>query len=142
MNLRFIALLILVASSMSHASEDKLSALHALEQKKAITISDGVSYYTFKADGNFASGPIGMSGRTISGTWKVDTGRPNAPFVVEGKWSWVNGISRNDDYRRMVVSIWPGSFRPAIGAEKDGFLSAKEMFDCYFVIDELTAIKK
>ena len=84
MNLRFLALLVLVNISVSHASEDKLSALHSLEQKKTITISDGVSYYTFKADVNFASGPMGMSGRTISGTWKVDTGRPNAPFVVEG----------------------------------------------------------
>ena len=142
MKLRVSVLLYLLISFVSLAAEDRIPPLQAVEKSKAITISDGVSFYTFKADGSFASGPIGFSGRTINGTWKVDKGRPNVPFVVEGRWSWVNGISRNDDFRRMVFSLWPGSFRPAVGAERDGFLSADQIFDCYFVIDELSPIKK
>src|SRR4051794_11422977 len=47
------------------------------------------SYYRLKKDGTFRSGPLGLSGREIAGTWKLK----DRLFVIEGRWGWINGLS-------------------------------------------------
>ena len=63
---------------------------------------DGSSYFAFGKSGQFESGPKGMSGRTIKGTWSKDR---NDMFVIKGQWSWMNGWSQTNDFRTMVIYI-------------------------------------
>lgn len=65
--------------------------------------SDGSSVFTFHKDQSFRLEPVGMSGRTIEGVWtKVDGG-----LLVTGQWTWVNGLSVDDDYREMLLQVSP-----------------------------------
>jgi len=65
--------------------------------KRELCISDGSSIYIFFPDKTFRLEPIGMSGRTIKGTWTNDSHR----IHIVGQWSWINGLSPNDDFREM-----------------------------------------
>jgi len=108
----------------------------AIEERGSLTVSDGSSFYTFNKDGTFASGPLGMSGRIIEGRWRMEEGSGNR-FLVEGRWSWMNGISPLDDFRKMVVVVYPGTFKK-VPKDRLGFASVDEVLDCYFIIDGLS----
>ncbi len=118
------------------AAPDSISAEKAIQAKGSITISDGSSFYTFREDGSFQSGPRGLSGRVITGKWKIRNDRPMSIFIVDGEWSWMNGSSLNDDFGRIVFDIRPGVFRKT-SAEERQFTLSGEVFECYFLIDEL-----
>lgn len=110
------------------------SVREALTADGVLAFTDGSSVYRIHADGRFALGPRGISGRTVEGTWKSDD---DHVFVITGKWGWVNGLSRDDDYRRMTlaVSVVPGEGPPP---GMDGATLAP----VYLVFDELVKITK
>ncbi len=133
----FATILLASLPLVSLAEEAVIQPIQAIQEKGSVTISDGSSFYTFRKDGTFDSGPLGFGGRTISGRWRLDESRINNPaFVVDGKWGWINGLSRSDDYRRIVFDIRPGKFRKA-SVEEDH--RCPEIFQCYFLIEELVS---
>ncbi len=121
------------------AEEAAISPIQAIEKKGSVTISDGASFYTFRKDGAFDSGPLGFRGRTISGRWRLDKSRPYEAFDVDGQWGWINGPSRSDDHRRIVFDIQAGKFRKA-SAEEGHW--CPEIFQYYFLIEELVPQSK
>lgn len=123
--------------ALLQAAEETISPEKAIHSKGSITISDGSSFYTFREDGSFQSGPCGISGRLITGKWKISNDRPDSLFIVDGEWSWMNGASLQDDLGRIVFDIRPGVFRKA-SKEEQQFTLSSEIFECYFLIDELT----
>jgi len=127
---------VFLLSAFLYAGETQITPLDAIQSKGSITISDGSSFYTFRKDGSFESGPCGFSGRTISGKWHLSENRPNRLFVVDGRWGWINGLSRSGDFRKIVFDIRPGTFRKTSSQEQQFTLGA-EIFQCYFLIDEL-----
>lgn len=126
---------------VSRARDVRIDPFAAIEAHGSITISDGSSFYRFSKDGAFFSGFVGEDGgRTITGTWKRSTDRPNVSFVVVGKWSWINGLSRWEDPRMMVLELGMGTFRDRHANEL--LEMGDRLFDCYFFIDELRTVLK
>ena len=113
--------------------------LQIIQEEGQFVFTDGSSYYLLKKDGTFTSEPLGISGREITGRWELQ-GRV---FVIQGRWSWINGLSPRDDYRKMRLAI----YRP-VSSETvehlslvDGNVNTK-IYKCYFVIEELQKIPK
>lgn len=132
-----IILIYLLGLVSGIAANPGIQPLDAIKEKGSITLVDGSSFYSFYKDGTFLSGPLGLCGRSIEGTWSISTNQPNRSFIVDGRWSWINGLSRPDDLRTMVVDIRAGEFRPISKSEAAFGLKAKEIFQCYFLIVEL-----
>jgi len=119
-------------------------------QKSGITLTDGSSFYTFAKDGTFRSGPVGISGRTFEGHWKLGEHYAGsaAKVIVEAKFGWDNGLSPRNDYRRIVFAIYSGT---TIRYEPDKDVNGKPLhrgmmpesyYKCYWIIDEFTKISK
>ena len=115
-------------------------ASEIVQSEGQFVFTDGSSYYMFKKDGTFTSGPLDISGREINGKWELHDERA---FVIRGQWTWINGLSPRDDYRQMEIWV----YRP-MSAEivprlsfVGGGLNVK-VYKCYFVIDQLTKIPK
>ena len=66
-----------------------------------VCFSDGSSLYIFRPHGKFSLEPLGISGRTIKGTWKYDSDG----LHISGTWSWINGMSIRDDRREMDIHV-------------------------------------
>lgn len=109
------------------------SVPEALAQREAFAFADGSSIYTFHSDHRFELGPVGMSGRTIAGVW---TDGDNG-LVVTGQWGWINGLSRTDDFREMVLHVTPHPGE----ATKVGHAQV-EVQPVYFTIDGLRPVSK
>lgn len=134
-----ITLLIFLLSSAQciAATEDtSIPALQAIEQFGGITITDGSSFFTFSKDGSFQSGPLGMSGRAFKGRW-ISSG---LTFKVTAKLGWINGLSTDQEYRRIDFVIYHVQKRQP--KEKPFNGKQPELFDSYFFIDELVKIPK
>ena len=122
--------------------EDALRGV--LNARGSFAFSDGSSVYTLYRDGRFELGPVGLSGRTIEGVWQSDD---DHVFVVFGRWGWINGLSRDDDYRRMTfaVTAYP-SVPPKDLPVQPGLAPALRpdpaLTETYFVIEELVKIGK
>jgi hypothetical protein len=91
-----------------------------------------------KKDGSFKSGPLGLSGREITGTWKAHDNF----FLIEGRWGWMNGASPVDDRRRMTLYV---STPTAVETLKtmspvDESVNVK-IYKCYFLIEELQKVE-
>ena len=111
-----------------------------------VTVSDGHSSYTFYPSGDFDSGPLGMSGRTLKGTWKFiehDAGTATKVEVIAMQ-GWMNGLSGNDDWRRIVFCIWPGkvidSKKQPEGPRLELWLPSN--YTGYWLIDEMSKTQK
>ena len=117
-------------------SADLLEPGKAIEQFGAITIGDGSSFFTFSKDGSFNSGPLGMSGRTMKGYWFKDE---DGMFVVTAKFGWINGLSLDEQYRRIVFRISHVSRHVKEGKTPH---VAEPDFDSYFLINEMITIPK
>jgi len=85
-----------LAADVSHPIEQQLRATGSW------SFSDGSSVYAFADDGGFTLRPVGMSGRTIKGTW---TTADWARFGIDGQWSWVNGVSPVHDFRHLELYL-------------------------------------
>ena len=125
------------------------SAYQIIQKEGRLVFTDGSSYYDFERNGLFYSGPLGLSGRTIEGTWKLATANDFAgPLVIQGTWGWVNGFSAINDTREMMMSVYPRTGQPARKGS-DAVLSPvgraprrAKLRSCYFVIDELVTLPK
>jgi hypothetical protein len=110
-----------------------------IQQEGRFIFTDGSSYYLFKKDGTFKSGPLGLSGREIEGTWKLK----DTLFVIEGRWGWINGGSSKDDYRRLTLYISTPEgietirYPAAIGSGVD-----VKVYKTYVEIEDLQKIPK
>jgi hypothetical protein len=103
--------------------------------------TDGSSYFLFKKDGSFDSGPLSMSGREIQGRWKPEG---DYQFVIEGRWGWMNGLSAVNDRRKLVLNIQPPFSLQAEGSDNP-FIprsgkSAPKIYRCYVTIEELVKL--
>jgi len=118
-------------------AENLLTPLDVINQENQLVLSDGSSIYILKKGGSFESGPHGVSGRTIKGIWKE---HKSGGYLVEGKWSWINGLSPPNDFRRMVLHI---NF---ISDEAQEILSLQygkiRLRKAYFIIDSIQRVPK
>ena len=133
-------LLLILASLIvrsAFAGDAPIPPLKQIEQFGSICIGDGSSYFMFAKDGSFKSGPLGISGRTMTGRWVTNT---DGRFVVTAHLGWINGIYPNDHYRRIVFYI-PYVTKRAFEL-KVPFLSSTEVSESYFLIEEMAAISK
>ena len=119
-------------SSSSLAQEPRTDPGQIITAEGVLRISDGSSIYEFNRDGSFTLEPLAISGRSISGSWTAikDNSRQ---FEVTGEWGWTNGVSAIGDHRRMVVAISPLS-----GEKRVVGVAKVEVYDAYFLIEELT----
>ena len=117
------------------ANRDGSALRSTLATRGYFAFSDGSSVYVLRADGTFELTPHGISGRTVTGFWQSDDERN---VTVIGKWGWVNGLSRDDDYRRMAfaVSIHPD---PVTGPRK---VRSFELVEAYVVLESLAPVDK
>jgi hypothetical protein len=100
-----------------------------IKSEGTVSISDGSSIFSFNKDGKFTQEPLGLSGMTVNGKWKVAN---NTIFTITGNWSWINGLSPESDYRKMIMFIYPGEF-----GSLDRFGEPVRIYRTYFIIDEL-----
>ena len=124
----------------AHAlSVDYPEPIKIIEQEGRFVFTDGSSYYLLKKDGTFKSGPLGLSGREITGTWRLK----DRLFVIEGLWGWMNGGSPLDDYRRLTLYVSTPEAVETIRRPSmvDGSADAK-VYKTYFEIEELQKIPK
>jgi hypothetical protein len=121
------------------AGAQRRSPDQVIRENGALVITDGASYYRFNRDSSFDSGPLGISGRVIKGRWRGD----GQPFVIEGQWTWVNGASAADDYRRMTMYVGgtngPGTVREYSMMNRGG---PARVDSVYFHIDEIVPLPR
>lgn len=98
--------------------------------------TDGSSVYRFSRDGGFRMEPLTLSGRAIEGTW---TPGNQGQFVVTGVWTWYNGLSVPDDFRRMTmtVAVLPGG-PETVQTPWGG--SGTRLYPVSFTIDEVAPV--
>ncbi|HEX8649484.1 MAG TPA: hypothetical protein VF708_01490 [Pyrinomonadaceae bacterium] len=132
----------LVFSASAVLAADLPEPLEIIQEEGQFVFTDGSSYYQFKKDGTFKSGPLGIQGREITGTWKSPD-RRFPMFVIVGRWSWINGLSPRDDYRKLTLYIGhPVSVETVEQLSLvDGSRNVK-VYKCYFMVDELQKIPK
>jgi hypothetical protein len=120
----------IAAPALAEGEERPMPMPMALQYFNSVTVSDGSSLYTFTMDGTFHSRPQGnsLSGRTLDGRWTADN---DGHIVVIARQGLANGISKGDDYRRIVFII------TNIIKHRSSDIS-----DAYFTIDEMTKISK
>jgi hypothetical protein len=136
MKITLLFLLLTSARFIAAAEDTKMPAFKAIEQFGSISITDGSSFFTFSKDGSFRSGPLGISGREFEGRWTAS----DYTFTVTAKRGWINGASTGKDYRRIVFMIYYVQKRPP--EAKPGMIPHPDLFDTYFIIDELVKIPK
>ena len=98
--------------------------------------TDGSSIFQLKKGGTFELQPRGMSGRTVRVLWKTSGYRI---FTIVGKWSWINGASPRNDYRRMKLHI---TYMGGAPGAKKGRLHRMKLYPVYFTIEQLLKISK
>ena len=129
--MKFAISILLAAVLPVTAADEFIAPEKIIEKEGCLIISDGSSIYTFQKDGTFSLRPHTISGRTIQGTWKKGNDDDRS-FVVEGRWTWSNGASLNNDERIMKLWIFPLSGEKEIVA-----YDRQSVYKCYFLIDEL-----
>tara|TARA_R110002167_G_scaffold102617_1_gene266098 strand:- start:489 stop:896 length:408 start_codon:yes stop_codon:yes gene_type:complete len=114
-----------------HASE-LIDGKELFSSGKEICLTDGSSIYIFMPDNTFVSEPLGLSGRTINGKWDWDSHL----IRITGTWSWINGLSPENDFREMDIHI--GHITNETSEHKS-MLTAKKhrIYKSYFYIDRL-----
>jgi hypothetical protein len=135
-----ITLAILLAiASIAFAKTDISKFTEVIDAHGKCVFTDGSSIYQFHKDGNFILEPNDMfRGRTIHGKWKTEDGRT---FLIVGKWGLINGISGDNDYRRLTLSVTLQSDQPE-GVNNTGFPKHMKVWPVYFTVEELKAITK
>jgi hypothetical protein len=137
----FLSIVLILAFPFAQEERPLRSAAQIIKEEGQLIVADNSSYYLFKADGSFESGPVGISGRTIVGRWK-QTGSPNH-FVIEGKWEWINGLSPIDDYRRMTLIIGAANGfeqKESIPVATDP--EPGRVYNCYLLVEELVKLQQ
>ena len=119
-------------------SADLPSVKNIIREKGELSFVDGSSVFTFQRDGQFSLRPvlIGESGRTIDGVWTADS---DGMFVITGRWGWLNGASKVDDFRQMKIFVSLRKREP-IGQGSAGPVKRPTLYDVYFTIDSLEPV--
>jgi hypothetical protein len=131
--------LVIAPLTVTPSAEKIPTATDIVQQEGQFIFSDNSSVYVFKKDGTFNSCPLGMSGRTITGTWKAD----EPLFEIQGVWSWINGLSALDDRRKMILYVSPrGTFKTIDHLPCSTESMPIKVYDCYFLVEELSKIPK
>ena len=105
--------------------------------KKELCITDGSSIYIFFPDKRFQLAPVGLSGRTVEGTWALDSDG----LHIKGKWGAVNGLSMDNDYREM--DLWIGYLTSETTTKHFPMADGKRtIHECYFYINRLEKTKQ
>lgn len=127
----------LIAVATTAASAQTRTALQVIRDEGALLLVEGGSFYRFNRDSSFRSGPIGLSGRVITGRWRGG----DDLFIVEGRWGWVNGQSLPDDYRRMTIRIaridGPGTLQ---SLPLSGVVNSVRVHSGYYYVDDVVRI--
>lgn len=127
-------LFLIVASALCAGTPLTIPDIIKVEGEFAFT--DGSSVYRFAQDGEFLMEPLSLSGRAIEGRW---TSESQGLFLVTGVWTWYNGISAPDDFRRMtmIITLIPGEPDTARTMWSG---SETRLYPVYFTIDEVADI--
>ncbi len=116
--------------------------LKIIQEEGQFIFTDGSSYYQFKKDGTFKSGPLRIQGREITGRWKVVDARFPL-FVILGRWSWINGLSPKEDYRKLTLYLGnPTSAETVEQLSQVADARNVKVYRCYFLIEELQKMPK
>ncbi|MEO6054123.1 MAG: hypothetical protein ABIP97_08940 [Chthoniobacterales bacterium] len=126
-----IVLWMFVFVGVLHAGDTRARPEDIIQKDGVLNISDGSSIYAFRKDGTFSSFPVGMSGRVIKGTWKNEKGNDGG-FLINGQWTWVNGLYSEGDFRTMKMYIYPLSRKTELVC-----IPKTKVYKAYFLIDEL-----
>jgi hypothetical protein len=141
MNSLVLSIVLILSFPFSQEEQPYRSAAQIIKEEGQLIVADNFYYYLLKADGSFESGPMQLSGRTISGRWK-QKGDQNY-FVIEGKWEWINGIWPNDDYRRMTLNIGgASSFEQKEPISKMTHPESGRVYKCYLLVEELVKLEQ
>ena len=120
------------------AAEPTYSPQEAISKFGSFSITDGSSYFTFSNDGKFKSGPMGMSGRELSGTWTI---ADKTELTVIAQVGWMNGWQPQGEYRRIVFRVSNLRKRPA-AQSMISMGAPTELFDSYCLIEEFVKTPK
>jgi len=133
-----LRVLILLVSVVAGGSQSVLPAvLEIINDEGQFAFTDGSSLYRFFEDGSFLMEPIGISGRAIEGFWKsTDQG----VMEITGLWTWYNGVSSINDYRKMVIFITILSM-DEIELDMPWQESDTRLYDVYFTTEELGPVE-
>lgn len=124
-------LFVIAASAVWAGTLPSISEIIAGEGKFAFT--DGSSVYRFTDDGGFLMEPLSLCGRAIEGTW---TSSDPGVFTISGLWTWYNGTSPIDDFRRMTLFVTLLSTEPDTVESLWNYLGER-VYPVYFTIDEI-----
>lgn len=131
--------LLLTVASVAFAKAGIPKFTEIIDAQGKCVFTDGSSTYQFYKDGSFVLEPNDMfSGRTIKAKWTSEDGRI---FVIVGKWGWLNGISKDDDYRELTLSVTLRSDQPE-GVDNPGYVKRMKVWPVYFTVEELKSITK
>jgi len=122
----------LVMFSGRSVAEAPPSIVQILETEGSFAFTDGSSIYTLGNDHAFSLQPVGISGRTITGTWAPGKG---SAFHVTGTWGWVNGASVEDDHRELVFHVRCTGKRTTADGEQP------ILYPVYFTIERLGRVQ-
>ena len=114
--------------------------LELLKAEGRLVIFDGASFFEFKADGSFESLPVGISGRTLNGRWQMTQAEPLIIEVLATQ-SWLNGVTPNDDYRKLSFTIYRGKTK-AFDAPMPSLFGFTRVFDGYWLLQEFSKVAK
>ncbi|MDX9722459.1 MAG: hypothetical protein RBU37_17065 [Myxococcota bacterium] len=117
----FLVLVLVMVPSLAWA-EDALTFESLLQGEDSVSFSDDGSIYTFYQDGRFTLNPDALSGMTIEGIWEKD----GEVFVVTGQWGWVNGLSRDNDYRELRLTL---RLRSSTPVDDKGWQGTATLYD-------------
>lgn len=112
---------------------DERPVLEVVQAEGAFRWYDGTSVYRMDDSHRFSVGPASMSGRTVTGCWQP--AEDGSGYVAVGQWGWVNGLSRDDDYRRLRFDLRP-PHRPVT----ETLLVEGTVYRSFFLVEELTPI--
>ena len=122
---------------MSAQAAEPFGIEDILARENCFSFTDGSSVYSFYGDGSFLMEPLGLSGRAIDGIWETED---YCVFYVTGTWTWYNGISLIDDFRRMEICITLLSEEPetleCLWQDAD-----TSVYSVYFTIDEVVSME-
>jgi hypothetical protein len=132
-------ILFLCLTTFTVPASDFPEPVEIIQKEGRFIFTDGSSYYLFRKDHVFQSGPVGMSGREITGTWKFEDNF----FVIDGQWGWLNGGSPKDDYRQMILyAAKPEAVEKIDKSSPHYGIQGMKIYKCYFEIEKIEKTSK
>jgi len=114
------------------------SVLEIIKKEGHFAWCDGASIYTMKRDHTFTFTPVGISGRAITGKWR-STNPSGSVILVFGQWSWINGRSPDNDFRKIRIHLRNYTKEKVAWTVKG---ETTNFHKPYFVVEELSKISK